>query len=108
MQNMLKYIEESTQENASDENLKKIHRLVDEIRHDEEVGISYMKAFEMEKMYIEQGIEVGIQALILDNIEEHMPSEKILKKLQKRFNLTEERAQEYYKKFATEEETDKP
>lgn len=105
---MLKYIEESTQENASDENLKKIHRLVDEIRHDEEVGISYMKAFEMEKMYIEQGIEVGIQALILDNIEEHMPSEKILKKLQKRFNLTEERAQEYYKKFATEEETDKP
>lgn len=107
LQNLLKYIEESTLENARDENLKQIHRLVDEIKHDEEVGVSYMKAFEMEKMYIEQGMEMGIQALILDNIEEHMPSEKILKKLQKHFNLTEERAEEYYKKFAVIKETDR-
>lgn len=103
LQNMLKYIEESTQENARDENLKKIHEFVEKIRHDEEVGINYMKAFEMEKMYIEQGMEIGIQALILDNIEEHVSSEKILKKLQKRFGLTEEEAKEYYKKFTTEE-----
>lgn len=103
LQNMLKYIEESRQENARDENLKKIHEFVEKIRHDEEVGINYMKAFEMEKMYIEQGMEIGIQALILDNIEEHVSSEKILKKLQKRFGLTEEEAKEYYKKFTTEE-----
>lgn len=50
-----------------------------------------------------EGREEGIQALILDNLEEKTPMEKILAKLQKRFNLTEEKAEEYYRKFAQEE-----
>ena len=49
------------------------------------------------------GLEVGIQAMILDNLEEKTPMEKILAKLQKRFNLTEEKAEEYYRKFVQEE-----
>lgn len=50
-----------------------------------------------------EGREEGIQALILDNLEEKIPTEKILGKLQKRFDLTEDKAEEYYKKFAQEE-----
>lgn len=59
LQSMLKYIETTTLDNADSEALKKIHKFVEEIRHDEEVGVSYMKACEMEKMYLEEGIKQG-------------------------------------------------
>jgi len=48
----------------------------------------------------EEGKEEGIQALILDNLEEKIPMERILQKLQKRFHLTEEKAEAYYREFA--------
>ncbi len=44
--------------------------------------------------------EEGIQAVILDNLEEQIPREQILMKLQKHFNLTEEKSQKYYEKYA--------
>jgi hypothetical protein len=43
----------------------------------------------------EEGREIGIKALILDNVEE-----RIITKLQKRFDLTEERSRQYYEQFA--------
>lgn len=42
----------------------------------------------------------GIQALIEDNLEEQIPRERSLEKLQRRFHLTEEKAIEYYERFA--------
>ena len=50
----------------------------------------------------QRGREEGISAIILDNLEECIPKEKILIKLQKRFNLTEEQAKRYYQQFAHE------
>ena len=41
--------------------------------------------------------------MILDNLEEKIPMEKILAKLQKRFHLTKEKAEAYYQKYAQEE-----
>ena len=46
------------------------------------------------------GIEKGIQALILDNLEEQVTQEKILGKLQKYFNLSEREAKHYYKQYS--------
>ena len=46
--------------------------------------------------------EKGIQILILDNLEEKVPKERILAKLQRRYHLTEEKAKEYYDRFAEE------
>lgn len=107
LRNMLKYIEETTLENATNETLKNLHKYVEEIKHDEEVGISYMKAFELEKMYREEGMQEGIQqgmkALILDNLEENVSKEKIIGKLQRRFELSLEQAELYYQKFADTE-----
>lgn len=48
---------------------------------------------------IERGIECGIEAFILDNEEEGIPRYRIIEKLQRRFNLSEEGAKDYYKKF---------
>ncbi len=44
--------------------------------------------------------EGGITTLILDNLEEGFPKEKILAKLMKRFNLSEEDAARFYDKVA--------
>ena len=49
---------------------------------------------------MEKGIEKGIQILIQGYIEEKIPRERILQKLQCSFDLTEEAALRYYEKFA--------
>lgn len=48
------------------------------------------------KQGIEQGIEQGIQIFIQDKIEDGYPEDIILEKLQKRYNLTLEKAMEDY------------
>ncbi len=63
-----------------------------------------MKAVELEMMYREEGLQKGIQqgieALILDNLEEHIPRERIIAKLQRRFELSPEKAEMYYERFS--------
>ena len=49
---------------------------------------------------IEQGIQQGIKAFILDYREEGYDKEKILMKLQNRFSLTREKAEEYFSRFS--------
>lgn len=51
----------------------------------------------------EDGREDGIRAMIRDNLEERTPAERIIEKLQRHFELSKERAQMYYEKFAQEE-----
>ena len=38
------------------------------------------------------GVEEGIKMFILDNIEENIPKDRTIEKLQRRFNITEEQA----------------
>ena len=49
-----------------------------------------------------EGVEEGIKAFILDNIEENIPKERIIEKLQRRFDLSEEQAVEKYEKYSGE------
>ena len=46
-----------------------------------------------------EGVEEGIKAFILDYIEENVSKERIIEKLQRRFDLTEEQALEKYEKY---------
>ncbi|RGK93734.1 3-isopropylmalate dehydrogenase, partial [Hungatella hathewayi] len=48
---------------------------------------------------IERGIEQGIRAFVLDHIEEGTPQNIILQKLEKRFSLSPEQAEEYCCRF---------
>ena len=45
---------------------------------------------------IERRIERGIEAFILDNLEENIPKERIIEKLQKRFQLQQSKAEAYF------------
>ena len=46
------------------------------------------------------GMERGIEAFILDNLEENIPKEKIIKKLQKRFQLEQSKAEAYFERYS--------
>ena len=48
---------------------------------------------------IEQGMEKGIRAFICDNREENIPRERVQEKLQKRFELSEEEAKKWLRKY---------
>lgn len=69
--------------------------------------LKYIEETTLEKMYREEGMQEGIQqgmkALILDNLEENVSKEKIIGKLQRRFELSLEQAELYYQKFADTE-----
>ncbi|MDD2958701.1 MAG: Rpn family recombination-promoting nuclease/putative transposase [Lachnospiraceae bacterium] len=51
---------------------------------------------------IEEGLRKGIEALILDNLEDGCPRERILLKLQKRFNLTAAEAEKHFRQISGE------
>lgn len=60
-----------------------------------------------ESIYLEgkeEGIEQGIEAFILDNLEENVPEERILEKLQRRFKLEKDAAKSYFDKYALVEQ----
>lgn len=67
-----------------------------------EGGVSMCALFDMaEERGLKRGIEKGIEAFILDNMEEQIPLDRILEKLQKRFALNEAQAEGYLKMHAS-------
>ena len=51
---------------------------------------------------VQEGIKEGIRVLVLDGIEEQIPKERSLNKLQRHFHLTREAAEQYYEQYANE------
>ena len=49
-----------------------------------------------------EGIEQGLERLIVDNLEERKSEEIIIKKLMRHFSLGEQQAKNYYDKYAKE------
>ena len=55
---------------------------------------------DMERRGMERGRMQGIRIFILDNLEEQIPGERIIMKLQRRYEVDEETAREYYRLYA--------
>lgn len=94
LQDMLKYLEESTDENAVNEELKEIHTLVNEIKGDEEVGIGFMKAIEYEMMWKQEGeqrvnrlIQMLLEQSREDEISQVVSSKEYQQKLFEEFGI---------------------
>lgn len=77
---LLRYMEKSTLQNADNEWLREIHRMVEIVRHDKEVSLAYMKAVERDIMIREQGERRG-EALervkIIRNMRKTMKADEI-------------------------------
>lgn len=61
LQALLKYMGESTAENAVNENLQTIHRYVEKVKHNREVGVAYMRTREWLTDAIDLGWEYGVE-----------------------------------------------
>lgn len=98
---LLQYMKETHLDNpeilVKDERIIALDRIVTEVKESEEWEKAEMTIYDMG---IEKGKETGIEAFILDNLEEHISKERILFKLQKRFDLSLEKAKEYYDRFS--------
>lgn len=57
LKELLSYMENSCEENAKNDMLKKVHQMMRHVKSNEEVSIEYMKIFEREKMIREEGQE---------------------------------------------------
>ena len=52
---MLKYIEKSTNDNVTNQDIASIQELVNKVKRKREVGINYMKSWEMEELAEKRG-----------------------------------------------------
>ena len=55
LQQLLRFMEHTTEENAANDSLKSLSQMVDVVKHDREVSLNYMKTVEWEEMLIKQG-----------------------------------------------------
>ena len=53
------YMENTTRENAVSEEQEAIQEMVDVVKEDAEVTVAYMKGFERDQMFLEEGKELG-------------------------------------------------
>ena len=56
---LLDYMENTTRENAVTEELEDIQEMVDAVKEDAEVPVAYMKGFERDQMFLEEGKRQG-------------------------------------------------
>lgn len=57
LRQLLHYMEDTKKENAQNESLRGIHKMVETVKHDREVSLEYMKIAEREEMLIRQGMK---------------------------------------------------
>ena len=100
----LHYMEHSSVENASTENLKKLHRMVTAVKRDGEVGLAYMKSFEREERIHKQGEEegeiVGKTKEVIRLGRRFGKSEKeIILLLQEELQIDKDKAEDFLKKY---------
>lgn len=99
LKDMLKYLERTVDDNVTNQNIDTIHQLVKKVKHRKEVGISYMKSWELEKMYRREGMEQGIAALITTCQEFCASREETVSKVMQKFFLTQKDAEEYVERY---------
>ncbi len=118
----LQYVQDSSQlpqQAEANERLQRIHAKVLKVKENEELGVRYMQEWEERrlieiesmqrgkeqgiKLGKEQGIELGkeqgIKILIQDYLEDGKNKEQIVAKLIKHYELSEEKAVEYFIKY---------
>lgn len=59
LRDMLRYIEKSTADNITNTDIASVSKFVSKVKQRREVGINYMKSWEIEQMARNEGIEIG-------------------------------------------------
>ena len=103
LKSLLQYFSESDTQNATDADLEHLHNIVENTKHNQEVGKRYMTLQDMidyeKKESFEDGValgrEEGILALISSLKDLNISAEQILEQLMQKFSLSMEEAKAY-------------
>ena len=89
LRELLKYMEESTTANATNDSLRKIHDMVTIVKQNAEVSREFMKWSELQQMWKDEGILQGVIQTCLDF---QVSLEDIVKKLVSEYGISIEEA----------------
>lgn len=70
LKNLLNYIQSSIEENAVDDDLKRLHSNVERLRSSKEIGVKYMQMQEVIKYKVEEELEEAVKEAIEELREE--------------------------------------
>ncbi|MDD7148843.1 MAG: hypothetical protein SOY45_07930 [Lachnospiraceae bacterium] len=68
LKQLLHYMEDTRAENAVTPELRELHEMVTQVKCDKEVGLAYMKAYEIEQRLLRQGSVLGEEKKLLNQI----------------------------------------
>ena len=68
LRQLLHYMEDTCAENAVTPELRELHEMVTQVKCDKEVGLVYMKAYELEQRLLRQGGVIGEEKKLLNQI----------------------------------------
>ena len=70
LRDMLRYIEETTEDNITNQDIAAVENLVNKVKCSKEVSISYMKSWEWEQMIREEATQEGLQIGLQQGLQE--------------------------------------
>lgn len=99
LRTLLKHMENTTKENAVDDDLKQIQKIIDAIKQNKKVGERYMSLEKMLKSAEVQGYDAGredgIRILVESLYESSMDKLSIKKMIVSKYDISEDKAAEY-------------
>ena len=106
LRQLLHYMENSVAENACTKELRELLKMVEAVKQDGEVGLAYMKSFEIEEKIRQEGIEEGrlegrLEGIISLARRLGQTDEQIIALLQEDSHLTREQAEEALAKYTS-------
>lgn len=91
LRNLLRYIGESTEANVIDDTTRKLNDIVAKTKRRKDIGVRYMKSWEIARDYIEQGLEQGREEGREEGLKE---GRERAEKAERRAEVAEERVRE--------------
>ena len=70
LKNLLTYLERSIEENAVDDELKKLHSSVKQLKSSRKIGVKYMNMQEVMKYKIEEAVEEAVKEAVEEAVKE--------------------------------------
>ncbi len=99
LKSLLQYFSDSNTPNVTDTDLEHLHSIVENTKHNQKVGNRYMTLQDMidyeKKESFDDGVALGILALISSLKDLNIPSEQILEQLMQKFALSMDDAKTY-------------
>ena len=91
----LHYVDHSTADSVPmdcDERLKHLHKKISEIKSNEQMGVSYMKMEERDRLIKEEGEKIGELKVLISFIRKEIQRNEDISSIRKKFDIDEEKA----------------